>query len=87
MSDKIPLSNQIPKCPTRPNLAADIADRIAGMQLDSRTNNAQTIETLLSPVYDQLHNEQLKVGLLKLQVTNLTKMAEEAQAQVRQLRQ
>lgn len=40
--------------PTIHNLAADIADRIEGMNLDSRLNNAEVIATLIKPVYEEL---------------------------------
>lgn len=35
-------------------VAADIVDRIQGMQADSRTNNTETIESILKPVFEEL---------------------------------
>lgn len=43
--------NQIP---TIHNLSSDIANRIAGMQADSRLNNCEVIATLLKPLYDEI---------------------------------
>jgi hypothetical protein len=45
------------------NLAADISDRIEGMQCDAKWNNAQVIESLLKPVYEELTNTRIKLSL------------------------
>ncbi|HEU4345905.1 MAG TPA: hypothetical protein VFU31_30505 [Candidatus Binatia bacterium] len=79
-------STKIPAYPSKHNLAADIADRIHGMNLDSKINNATVIETLVSPVYEALHNAQLKIGLLKLQRDNLVRMEEEQRMRANLLR-
>lgn len=77
----------IPKYPTKHNLAADIADRIRGMQADSSTNNATVITNLLDPVYQALFDAELKIGLLKAQRDNLVRMEENQRMLANRLRE
>jgi hypothetical protein len=44
--------------PTIHSLAADVADRIPGMQADCKLNNAQVITQLLQPVYEHIRQQQ-----------------------------
>ena len=73
--------------PTKHNLAADLADRIPGMQADSKMNNATVIESLVDPVYRALQEAQLEITMLKSQRDHLTRMEEEQRMLANQFRE
>ena len=81
------MDSPTPSYPTKHNLAADLADRIPGMNLDSKMNNATVIESLVDPVYRALQEAQLEITMLKSQRDHLTRMEEEQRMLANQFRE